>query len=91
MKLDHIQYAKLQNALRLLNLIEGTADSTSFLDSCETIDKRRIAIREAATEAIRDLEVAFRVHWCLPNGGPKRRDGTPLSRRRRASKRSARA
>lgn len=77
--LNTFQLTRVQSALRMLTLIEGNADSTSYLESLETIDKRRCAIREAATQAISDLEFACGLSW-LPNmGGPTRRDGTPLA------------
>lgn len=84
--LDLRQRTRMRNALRLLTLIEGTADSTSYLESCEGIDKKRVAIRESATQAIMDIELAFHLHWYIPDGGPTMRDGTPLPRRQRAAR-----
>jgi len=72
----------VEKVIRLLTLIEGTADTLSCLDSYEAIDTRRMAIRDAARDAALELESEFGLHWIPDPKGPTRRDGTPIPRGR---------
>ena len=75
------QRARVEHVIQMLNLIEGSADTLSYLDSCEAIDMRRVAIREAAYKARKDLALCFRLLWLPDLRGPRRRDGTRIRRR----------
>jgi hypothetical protein len=81
------QRSRVEQVIQVLDLIAGSADNLSCLDSCEAIDKRRVAIREAAIRARRELEVGFRLLWLPDFAGPRRRDGAPIRRHRRVKNR----
>jgi hypothetical protein len=80
------QRERVESAIRLLTLIEGNADSTSYLNSMESIDRRRVAMRDAARAARRELELGFGMLWLPTIGGPRRRDGSTIDAPRQRSR-----
>ena len=60
--------AAVKNALTQLFLIAAAVDAKTPLQYIETADKVRVAIRDAAGSATRELELAFRLLWVPPLG-----------------------